>query len=69
MVHQGQARPLDPASLPHLGDHALEPHRSVRTATGLSVAALEEVVQMVDQVVEAAQMADQVEEVALEVKI
>ena len=64
-------------------DPALEPRGSVRTATGLSVAALEEVAQVADlveevaqaadqitdQVEEAAQAADQVEEMALEVKI
>ena len=50
-------------------DHAPEPHQSVRTATGLSVAALEEASQAADPVGEVTQMADQVEEVALEVKV
>ena len=41
LVHPGQERSLDPASQPPLGDHAQEPHQSVRTATGLSVAEYE----------------------------
>ena len=68
MVHPGQVSFLDPAFPPTLGANAREPHRSVKTATGLSVAALEEAAQVADPV-EVAQMADQVEEVALEVII
>ena len=64
MVHPGQVSFLDPAFPPTLGANAREPHRSVKTATGLSVAALEEAAQVADPV-EVAQMADQV---ALEVK-
>ena len=42
LAHQGVAGHLDPVFLNPLEDPALEPHQSVKTATGLSTASVQE---------------------------
>ena len=42
LAHPGQVGHLDPVFLNPLEDPALEPHQSVKTATGLSTASVQE---------------------------